>query len=68
MSQTDEIDDSSAPLIEHLAELRSRLIKVGRGLHRGDGDLLHRLEPDLQLPDRTALHARWPRGVTRIAG
>lgn len=26
MSQTDEIDDSSAPLIEHLAELRSRLI------------------------------------------
>jgi sec-independent protein translocase protein TatC len=28
MSQTDEIDDSSAPLIEHLAELRSRLIKA----------------------------------------
>jgi sec-independent protein translocase protein TatC len=27
MSQTDEIDDSSAPLIEHLAELRDRLIK-----------------------------------------
>lgn len=27
MSQTDEIEDSSAPLIEHLAELRSRLIK-----------------------------------------
>ncbi len=26
MSQTDEIDDSSAPLIEHLTELRSRLI------------------------------------------
>ncbi|MBK0326841.1 twin-arginine translocase subunit TatC [Rhodobacteraceae bacterium F11138] len=26
MSQTDEIDDSSAPLIEHLAELRNRLI------------------------------------------
>ena len=26
MSQTDEIEDSSAPLIEHLAELRSRLI------------------------------------------
>ncbi|WP_424986077.1 twin-arginine translocase subunit TatC [Microbulbifer sp. S227A] len=26
MSQTDDIDDSSAPLIEHLAELRSRLI------------------------------------------
>ncbi|WP_282077619.1 twin-arginine translocase subunit TatC [Epibacterium ulvae] len=26
MSQTDEIDDSTAPLIEHLAELRSRLI------------------------------------------
>jgi sec-independent protein translocase protein TatC len=26
MSQTDEIDDSSAPLIEHLAELRTRLI------------------------------------------
>jgi hypothetical protein len=24
----DEIDDSSAPLIEHLAELRSRLIKA----------------------------------------
>lgn len=27
MSATDEIEDSSAPLIEHLAELRSRLIK-----------------------------------------
>ncbi|UWQ52547.1 twin-arginine translocase subunit TatC [Leisingera caerulea] len=26
MSNTDEIDDSSAPLIEHLAELRTRLI------------------------------------------
>ncbi|MGR3758822.1 twin-arginine translocase subunit TatC [Roseobacteraceae bacterium NS-SX3] len=26
MSQTDEIDDSTAPLIEHLAELRTRLI------------------------------------------
>lgn len=26
MSQTDEIEDSSAPLIEHLAELRNRLI------------------------------------------
>ena len=26
MSQTDEIDDSSAPLVEHLAELRNRLI------------------------------------------
>ncbi len=26
MSQTEEIDDSSAPLIEHLAELRTRLI------------------------------------------
>ena len=27
MSPTDEIDDSSAPLIEHLAELRTRLIR-----------------------------------------
>lgn len=27
MSQTEEIDDSSAPLIEHLAELRTRLIR-----------------------------------------
>jgi sec-independent protein translocase protein TatC len=27
MSKTDDIDDTSAPLIEHLAELRSRLIK-----------------------------------------
>ena len=27
MSHTDEIEDSSAPLIEHLTELRSRLIK-----------------------------------------
>ncbi len=26
MSQTDNIDDSAAPLIEHLAELRNRLI------------------------------------------
>ena len=26
MSQTDNIDDSAAPLIEHLTELRSRLI------------------------------------------
>lgn len=26
MSQTDEVEDSTAPLIEHLAELRSRLI------------------------------------------
>ncbi len=26
MSQTEEIDDSAAPLIEHLAELRNRLI------------------------------------------
>lgn len=28
MSQSDEIDDSSAPLIEHLAELRTRLIRA----------------------------------------
>jgi sec-independent protein translocase protein TatC len=28
MSKTDEIEDRSAPLIEHLAELRSRLIKA----------------------------------------
>ena len=27
MSPQDEIDDSSAPLIEHLAELRTRLIR-----------------------------------------
>ncbi|MFK7877738.1 MAG: twin-arginine translocase subunit TatC [Paracoccaceae bacterium] len=27
MSQTEDIDDSSAPLIEHLAELRTRLIR-----------------------------------------
>ncbi len=27
MSQSDDIDDSSAPLIEHLAELRTRLIR-----------------------------------------
>jgi sec-independent protein translocase protein TatC len=27
MTKTDEIDDSSAPLIEHLAELRTRLIR-----------------------------------------
>ena len=26
MSQTEDIDDSAAPLIEHLAELRNRLI------------------------------------------
>ena len=28
MSQTDEIEDSTAPLIEHLAELRNRLIRM----------------------------------------
>ncbi|MFT4959763.1 MAG: sec-independent protein translocase protein TatC [Paracoccaceae bacterium] len=28
MSQTEEIDDSSAPLVEHLAELRTRLIRA----------------------------------------
>ena len=28
MSQSDEIDESSAPLIEHLAELRTRLIRA----------------------------------------
>ena len=28
MSQSDDIDDSSAPLIEHLAELRTRLIRA----------------------------------------
>ena len=28
MSQTDDIDDSAAPLIEHLAELRTRLIRA----------------------------------------
>ncbi|MCI2398884.1 twin-arginine translocase subunit TatC [Aliiroseovarius subalbicans] len=28
MSQTDEIEDSSAPLIEHLTELRTRLIRA----------------------------------------
>ncbi|OUS38820.1 preprotein translocase subunit TatC [Rhodobacterales bacterium 56_14_T64] len=28
MSQTEEIEDSSAPLIEHLAELRTRLIRA----------------------------------------
>ena len=27
MSKSDEIEDSSAPLIEHLAELRTRLIR-----------------------------------------
>ncbi|NCW69398.1 MAG: twin-arginine translocase subunit TatC, partial [Marivivens sp.] len=27
MSNADEIEDTSAPLIEHLTELRSRLIK-----------------------------------------
>ncbi len=27
MSSTDEMEDSSAPLIEHLAELRTRLIR-----------------------------------------
>ena len=27
MSKTDEMEDSSAPLIEHLAELRTRLIR-----------------------------------------
>src|SRR6056300_1448077 len=27
MSKTEEIEDSSAPLIEHLAELRTRLIR-----------------------------------------
>ncbi len=29
MSSTDELEDSSAPLIEHLAELRTRLIRSG---------------------------------------
>ena len=29
MSSTDEMEDSSAPLIEHLAELRTRLIRSG---------------------------------------
>ena len=28
MSNTDEVEDSSAPLIEHLAELRTRLIRA----------------------------------------
>ncbi|MFP3383797.1 MULTISPECIES: twin-arginine translocase subunit TatC [Tritonibacter] len=28
MSQTDDLDDSAAPLIEHLAELRTRLIRA----------------------------------------
>lgn len=28
MSQTDDVEDSSAPLIEHLAELRTRLIRA----------------------------------------
>ena len=28
MSKTEEIDDSTAPLIEHLAELRTRLIRA----------------------------------------
>ena len=28
MSQTDDIEDSTAPLIEHLAELRTRLIRA----------------------------------------
>jgi hypothetical protein len=52
MSRTDDhIDDSHAPLIEHLAELRSRLIWSADGLHHRHGDLFHRLEPDLQLPD-----------------
>ncbi|WP_371153618.1 twin-arginine translocase subunit TatC [Jannaschia sp. 2305UL9-9] len=31
MSTTDEIEDSSAPLIEHLAELRTRLIRAVAG-------------------------------------
>ncbi len=31
MSQTDELDDTSAPLIEHLRELRSRLIHAVSG-------------------------------------
>ncbi|MFK7838200.1 MAG: twin-arginine translocase subunit TatC, partial [Sulfitobacter sp.] len=28
MSQSDDIEDSAAPLIEHLAELRTRLIRA----------------------------------------
>ena len=35
MSATDDIEDSSAPLIEHLAELRTRLIRCALGFFIG---------------------------------
>ena len=47
----DDIDDSTAPLIEHLAELRTRIMRAPRLRRRDDRRLLGR-RPDLQLPRR----------------
>ncbi len=63
----DDIDDSSAPLIEHLTELRNRIMYLARGLCRGHVVWLYRLEPDLQLSDPTDLR-RTCRIAARIAG
>ena len=53
----DELDDTSAPLIEHLAELRTRLINALVAFVRGDDRRLRRRRPDLQLPRRAARRA-----------
>ena len=49
MSNPDEIEDSSAPLIEHLAELRNRLIHSVVAFIIGMVICFHRRNADLQL-------------------
>jgi hypothetical protein len=56
MSAKDDIDDSSAPLVEHLIELRNRLIWSVCGLSGGDDPVLCRGRADPRLhadADRT---------------
>jgi Tat protein translocase TatB subunit len=60
----DDIDDSSAPLIEHLAELRTRLIRSALAFVRGDGNRCFTVaEPILNFLVRTDCRgAAQPRG------
>ena len=61
----DDIEDSAAPLIEHLAELRTRLIRSVLAFIVGMVALLHRGRADPQLPDRADRATRCARGRTR---
>ena len=50
----ENVEDSSAPLIEHLTELRQRLIFSG-GFHSCNACLFHNMETYIQLPYFTTM-------------